>query len=93
MINQSKPGRTKLNVFFGETRCLKDLNRIDGEPMEFEWKIFPGVTTWTILEEIQKLMEGIHFEVLRFTLKTSEFSEELDEDGKPMRRCDDKRRE
>ena len=25
-----------------ETRYLKDLNRIDGEPTEFEWKISPG---------------------------------------------------
>ena len=28
-----------------ETRYLKDLDRIDGEPMDFEWKIFPGFTT------------------------------------------------
>ena len=36
-----------------ESRYLKDLNQIDGEPMEFEWKIFPGFTTLGILEEIQ----------------------------------------
>ena len=24
--------------WFLESRCLKDLDRIDGEPMEFEWK-------------------------------------------------------
>ena len=35
-------------------RYLKDLTRIDGGPMEFEWKIFPGFTTLGILEEIQK---------------------------------------
>ena len=28
-----------------ETRYLKDLDRIDGEPMEFEWKHFSGFTT------------------------------------------------
>ena len=32
---------------------MKDLNRIDGEPMEFVWKMFPGFTTLGILEEIQ----------------------------------------
>ena len=37
VTNQSKPGRTRLNGIW-KTRCLKDLNRIDGEPMEFEWK-------------------------------------------------------
>ena len=29
-----------------ETRYLRDLDRIDGEPMEFEWTIFPGFTTF-----------------------------------------------
>ena len=38
------------------TRHLKDLNRTDGEPMEFEWNIFPGFTTLGILDEIQKMM-------------------------------------
>ena len=40
--------------WYRETRYLKDLNRIAGEPMEFGWKIFPGFTTLGILEEIQK---------------------------------------
>ena len=40
-----------------ETRFLKDLNRIDGEPMELEWKIFPGFTTLGILQEFQQLTE------------------------------------
>ena len=39
-----------------ETRYLKDLDRIDGEPMDLEWTIFPGFTTLGILAEIQKVM-------------------------------------
>ena len=39
-----------------ETRYLNDLNRIDGEPMDFEWEIFPGFTTLQILDEIRKMM-------------------------------------
>ena len=39
-----------------ETRYLRNLNRIDGEPMEFEWTIFQGFTTLGILEEIQHMM-------------------------------------
>ena len=35
---------------------LKDLDRIDGEPMEFEWKFFPGITTLGILDEVQNMM-------------------------------------
>ena len=31
--------------WFLETRYLKGLDRIDGEPMEFEWTNFPGFTT------------------------------------------------
>ena len=52
MTNQSKPGKAGLNVIW-ETRKLKDLDRIDGEPMEFEWKNFTGFTTLGILGEIQ----------------------------------------
>ena len=41
--------------WFLESRYLKDLDRIDGELMEFEWTIFPGFTTSGIAE-IQKMM-------------------------------------
>ena len=40
-----------------ESDHLKDLNRIGGESMEFEWKIFPGFTTFGLLEQIQKIVE------------------------------------
>ena len=40
----------------GFLETLKDLDRIDGEPVEFEWKNFPGFTTLGILDEIQKMM-------------------------------------
>ena len=41
---------------FLETRYLKDVDWIDGEPMEFEWTIFPEFTTLGIFDEIQKMM-------------------------------------
>ena len=50
-----KARESKINWFL-ETRYLKDLDRIDGEPMEFEWTNFPGFTTLGILAEIQKMM-------------------------------------
>ena len=49
-----------------ETRFLKDLNRMDGEPMGFEWKNFPGFTTWGILEDIQKMMTELQSEPEQF---------------------------
>ena len=48
------------------TRYLKELNRIDGEPMEFEWTIFPGFTTLGILEEIQTFMTQLQCEPDQF---------------------------
>ena len=38
-----------------EKSYLKDLDRIDGEQMEFEWTNFTGFTTLGILAEIQKM--------------------------------------
>ena len=52
--------------WYWETRYLKDLNRIDGEPMEFEWTIFSGSTTLGILGEIQKLMTELQCEPEQF---------------------------
>ena len=49
-----------------ENRYLKDRNRIDGEPMEFEWKICTGFTALGIFEEIQKIMTVIQCEPEQF---------------------------
>ena len=54
VLNQSKLGKTKIKWFL-KTRYLKDLDRIDGEPTEFEWITFPGFTTLAILDEVQKM--------------------------------------
>ena len=35
--NPNEASKEKLKWYF-ESDLLKDLNRIDGEPMEFEWK-------------------------------------------------------
>ena len=46
-MNRLKLGRTKSDGF--GNNLLKDLNRIDGKPTDFERKIFTG------FEEMQKL--------------------------------------
>ena len=42
-------------MFMNSSHC-RESDRIDGEPTELEWKIFPGFTTLQILAEIQNMM-------------------------------------
>ena len=35
------------------------LDSIDGEPMEFEWNIFPGFTTMQLCTEVQELLSRL----------------------------------
>ena len=42
---------------FKSTPQYKELDGLDGEPLEFEWRKFPGHTTLQT-REIQKLMGG-----------------------------------
>ena len=39
--------------WYSDNDNFSELNRIDGQTMEFEWKIFPGFTAVAILNEIQ----------------------------------------
>ena len=34
----------------------RNFDRIDGEPMEFEWQIFPGFNTLQLSEEVKSLL-------------------------------------
>ena len=34
----------------------RNLDRIDGEPMEFEWNIFPGFNTLQLSQEVKELL-------------------------------------
>ena len=42
--------------WFLETCHLKDLDRVDGKSMVFDWRMFAGFTTLGILDEIQNMM-------------------------------------
>ena len=42
--------------WFLNSKPYRESDRIDGELMDFAWKIYPGFTTLQILFEIQKLM-------------------------------------
>ena len=43
------------------------MNRIDGMPTEFEWKMFQGIMTLGLLEKIQSLMRDLQCELEHFT--------------------------
>ena len=55
--NPNEAWKEKIKLYF-ENNQLKDLNRIDGESMEFEWKMFQGFTTSDLLTQIQEFMKA-----------------------------------
>ena len=63
--NQFKLGKSKIKCFV-ESRYFRVLDRIDGEPMEFEWTNFSGFTTLGILDETQKVMTELKCEPEHF---------------------------
>ena len=42
--------------WFKSSPDYRTLDRIDGEPMEFEWNIFPGFNTLQLSQEVQELL-------------------------------------
>ena len=58
-VNQNPTSNT---AWEQQLDCFKDssqyrtLDTIDGEPMEFEWNIFPGFTTLQLVQEVPKFM-------------------------------------
>ena len=57
--------KEKIDWFMNSSQC-RELDRIDGEPMELEWKIFPKFTTLQILNEIQNMMTETQCEPEQF---------------------------
>ena len=64
-MNQSNHGKARLNDFWKHV-FSKELDRIEGEHMEFDWKVFPGFTTLGLLDEIQKMMTELKCELEHF---------------------------
>ena len=42
---------------FTHSTPYRELERIDGEPVVFEWMIFPGYTTLELIREVQNMMQ------------------------------------
>ena len=61
--NQSWRNKIK---WYSETNFFCELNRIDGKPMEFDWKILPGFKKAAILKEIQNKMGELQCDTADF---------------------------
>ena len=53
--------------WYSDNNYFSELSRIDGQPVEFEWKIFPEFTTVGILNQIQQMMGELQCEPENFT--------------------------
>ena len=42
--------------WFKSSLEYRNIDRIDGEPMEFEWNIFPGFNTLRLSQEVKQLL-------------------------------------
>ena len=46
---------------------FRELQGLDGEPIDFEWKIFPGATVLDTLQKIQADLQGKHITPANFS--------------------------
>ena len=49
----------------------RNFDRIDGEPMEFEWNIFPGFSTLQLSEKVKRLLYRLGENTIKFHMKNS----------------------
>ena len=53
--------------WFKDSPQYRTLERIDGEPLEFEWNIFPGFTTLQLCNKVQEFMSKMSIQPEDFT--------------------------
>ena len=54
-------------TWFKSSSEYRALDRIDGEPMEFEWNIFAGFTTLQLCHKVQELLSSLSGTPEKFT--------------------------
>ena len=54
-------------IDLGAPRLARHMDRIDGEPNEFEWNIFPGFTTLQLCHKVQDLLSRLSVTPEKFT--------------------------
>ena len=63
--NRAYPVAKRLNTLLRHE--YRALDKIDGEPMEFEWNIFPRFTTLQLCHKVQELMPTLSVTPEKFT--------------------------
>ena len=56
-------------TWFKSSSEYRTLDRIDGEPMEFEWNIFPGFNTLQLSQEVKELQSRLSVTPEKFTAR------------------------
>ena len=64
---QSSGALEEILTWFKGSPEYRALDRIDGEPMEFEWNIFPGFTTLQLCSNVQELLSRLSVTPEKFT--------------------------
>ena len=64
---QSNTAREDRLAWFKSSPEYRDLDRIDGEPMEFEWNVFPGFNTLQLSQEVKSLLLRLNETPQNFT--------------------------
>ena len=54
-------------TWFKSSPQYRALDKIDGEPIEFEWNIFPGFTTLQLCHKVQELLSRLSVTPEKFT--------------------------
>ena len=54
-------------MWFESSPEYRTLDRIHGEPMEFEWNIFPGFTTLQLCHKVQEVLSRLSVTAEKFT--------------------------
>ena len=54
-------------TWFKSSPEYRNFDRIDGEPMEFEWKNFPGFNTLQLSHTVQELLSSLSVTPEKFT--------------------------
>ena len=65
-VEAIEPWKGQVATFRVEN-SFSELLGLDGEPIEFEWTIFPGFTALQILHKFQSDLQGAHIEPEEFS--------------------------
>ena len=58
--SQSNDAWEERLAWFKSSQVYRNLDNIDGEPMDFEWNIFPGFNTLQLSQEVKELLLSSH---------------------------------